>query len=107
MNRMRLMMITGVLAFGGWELGVSPAQAQAPGAAAAAPTPRSYYRWGYNGLGYYPNASTLRVPLYRGGYLSSSPHTSAFRHNPAPSAYREPGTGRNIYLAKPWLQPLQ
>ncbi len=64
MNRIRLMVLAGVLAVGGLRLGASSAHAQVPSGAAPATAPRYYYGPGYYGYGYYyypttPSASDL------------------------------------------------
>lgn len=85
----------------------SASHAQAP---AAPPAARFYYTQGYNGLGYYAYPAAPATPAYSGRYYYAAPSLSrSWGHygGSAPSAYREPGTGRNLLLAKPWLKPLQ
>ena len=107
MNRIRMTVLAGVLTIGGLGLIASPAHAQAPGGAAPASAPRYYYGWGYNGWGYYTYPPVPSVPA-RGGYFSSpAPARSSPAARTTPSTYHEFGTGRNVYLAKPWLQPLR
>ena len=105
MNRVRLMMLVGVLTVGGSVLVAPSVHAQAPSVAAPASAPRYYYGWGYNGWGYYYYATAPTAPTYRGGFFtaparSSSGGTSANR--PV-----QDYTGRHDGLARPWLRPLQ
>lgn len=104
MNRSRMMVLAHTLVLGAVGFLPSLAHAQAPRLALAAPS--SVYDGGraHAGTDYAASAPSV----------SPRPSVRAFRPMPhrttarsfAPSAYREPGTGRNVYLAKPWLQPL-
>lgn len=107
MNRVRLMIVAGALISGG--IGISPALAQAPSGVAPASTPRYYYGWGNGGWTYYGYPRAASAPAYRGGSYptSSRARFSAEGSSPAPSDYRESGSGRNLYLAKPWMRPLR
>ncbi len=104
MKRTKTMVLAGVLAVGGLGAATSVAKAQAPTGAA----PRYFYGLGPNGYGYYyyPTAPAS-APTYRGGFYSAPARPSARASGTTPSTYREYGSGRNLYLAKPWLKPLR
>ena len=108
MNRICMTVLAGIFAVGGLGLIASSAHAQVPSAAAPASAPRYYYGWGYNGWGYYYYPTAPSIPA-RGGFFSTPApvRPPAHARSTPPSAYREFGTGRNLYLAKPWLRPLQ
>lgn len=107
MNRIRLMVLVGVVAIGGLGLAVSSAYAQAPGVApgAAAPAARYYYGPGYNGYGYYYYPTAPAAPTYRGGFFTA-PARSNSGGTPA-SRPAQDYTGRHDGLYRPWLRPLQ
>jgi hypothetical protein len=115
MDRMRSMVLVGVLTVSGLGIGASPAMAQVPSGAAPAAAPRSYSG---DGNSYYPAAPTVPTPGGRLFYSAPSyraPDPSSGRgdaltgssRGALTSSYREEPTGRNVPLAKPWLRPLQ
>ena len=106
MNRIRLFVLSGFLALGGFALGASSAQAQSMG---WGPIPTysyvpsgGYYSGGYSFAlqpatrGYYYAAAS---PAYRSPAWSMSHHVRAY------SAF-DP-TGRHDGLARPWLNLLR
>jgi hypothetical protein len=101
MNRVRPMVLAGVLAVGGLELGASSVHAQVP--SGAAPAPRYYYGPGYYGYGYYDYPTAPTVPTYRGGFYSAPARSwGTSTSQPAFDA-----TGRHDGLYRPWLSPLR
>jgi hypothetical protein len=106
MNRVRVLILTGVLAVGGSGFAVVSAQAQAPRAAAPAPAPRPYYYGpGYAGYGYYSYSAAPTAPTYRGGFYSA-PAPRVSTRTPARRSIQD-YTGRHDGLARPWLRPLE
>jgi hypothetical protein len=104
MNRVHSAVLSSVLAIGGLVLGGSPAHAQLGAPAARRPI--------------YPAPTTPIVPgyfFYAAPYAAPGYGIHAFRPSvgdPAPYGssrpyYRDWSTGRDVRLAKPWLQPLR
>lgn len=107
MNRLRLLVLAGVVIFGGLGSRASSARAQAPGAPAA---PRYFYGLGPNGYGYYyypaaPAPAPAAAPTYRGGFYS--PPARSYSRSPSTGRTAQDYTGRHDGLARPWLQPLR
>src|SRR4051794_30619956 len=106
MNRMRLMVLSGLMMLGSLGLGTSSAQAQSVGGT----TPRTPRYYGAGG-GYY------------GGYYfapQAAPSYNAPRYSAPAAAYTAPArspsrstsgnydpSGRHDGLARPWLKPLR
>jgi hypothetical protein len=120
MNRIHLMVLSGVLSVGGLGLLAPPARAQASAGAIAAPAqvtaPRYFYGFGPSGYGYYSYPAAPTTPAYRGGFYST-PATTVVPATPpvvprttrlssASRTVADP-TGRDVSLYKPWLQPLR
>lgn len=105
MNRVRLAMMAGVLAFGGLWLGNSSAKAQYMGGNTATAPRFNPSAGGYYGGYYY--APQPAPSYYAPRYYAPSP---AYRA-PARSMSRGRGypdiTGRHDGLARPWLKPLR
>jgi hypothetical protein len=72
MNRIHLMVLSGVLSVGGLGLLAPPARAQVPAGPIAAPAqvtaPRYFYGFGPSGYGYYYYPAAPTTPAYRGGF---------------------------------------
>ncbi len=109
MSLMKTAVFAGVFSAGGLVFGATSAQAQCgggqgcgtPWAGYAAPSYGTYAPGG----GYAPPPSYIAASP--GAYTSRTANYGPSGYGGAPSAYREFGTGRNVYLAKPWLQPLR
>jgi hypothetical protein len=96
MNLMRTSVFGGVLLVGVMVLGGSPAQARVAGVAVPAPAPRYAYTQ--------PPATPLGGPDYPAAPSGRSWVLRPGRASHQTRPFRDP-TGRDIPLAKPWLQP--
>jgi hypothetical protein len=96
MNLMRTSVIAGALLVGGLGLDVSSARAQVPGVA----TPAPEARFPDTLLRTTPRLGSYYVQTQSGWSRVLRPARTAHQARP----YRDP-TGRDIPLAKPWLQP--
>jgi hypothetical protein len=106
MNRVRMMLLAGVL--GAFGFGTTSAQAQSMG---SAPAPSYSY---VPSAGYYSagsNVITQPVPRFYGGSVFSAPAWSYRPSRPSPGSFMQnrvsssyDPTGRHDRLARPWLR---
>ena len=93
---------------GGVGFGASSAQAQVASGAARTPVRRSSYVPSPNGYGNHavtpPTASMYRLG---GARIVTGSISPSFRAHAAPRPFRDWSIGRDMPLAKPWLQPLR
>jgi hypothetical protein len=108
MTRIRVLLLTGVVAVGGSGFAALSAQAQAPRVAAAGPAPRVYYYGpGYNGYGYYYYPAAPTAPTYRGGFYTAPARAPSIARGTTTRRSVQDYTGRHDGLSRPWLRPLQ